>query len=146
MKLNGKDLQLKLPDLELEYNLSDIRHILIFIMATQQITFDIPEDILETEKTDAVSFAQELKILAVIKLYELGRLSSAHAAELAHLSPMEFVLVLNRYQCFIPQANKAITENFSVMKKMKNIPKSVLTPIEGKDFKIFQREELYDRY
>jgi predicted HTH domain antitoxin len=132
---------LKLPDLE--YSFSDIRHILILIMATQQITFDIPEDILETEKTDAVSFAQELKILAVIKLYELGRLSSAHAAELAHLSPMEFLLVLNRYQCFVPQTDIGITENFSVMK---NIPRSVLTPIEGKDFKIFQREELYDRY
>lgn len=144
MKLYCKDFQLKLPDLE--YSFSDIRHILILIMATQQITFDIPEDILETEKTDAVSFAQELKLLAVIKLYELGRLSSAHAAELAHLSLMEFLLVLNHYQCFVPQANKAITENCLVMKKMKNIPASVLTPVEGKDFKIFQREELYDRY
>jgi predicted HTH domain antitoxin len=144
MKFCFKDFKFKLP--RLEYSCSDTRHIWILIMATQQITFDIPEEILETEQMDAVSFAQELKLLAVIKLYELGRLSSAHAAELAHLSPMEFLFVLNRYQCFIPQTNKAITENFSVMKSMKNIPISVLTPLEAKDFKIFQREELYDRY
>jgi len=118
----------------------------MLIMATQQITFHIPEEILETEQTDAVSFAQELKLLAVIKLYELGRLSSDHAAELAHLSPMEFLLVLKRYQGLIPQTNKAIAENFSVMKSMKKIPVSVLNPLEAKDFKIFPREELYDRY
>ena len=45
-------------------------------MTTRQITLDIPEKALLAEKTDEASFAQEIRRLAAIKLYELGRLSS----------------------------------------------------------------------
>ena len=50
-------------------------------MATRQVILDIPEKVLLAEKTDEVSFARELRILAAVKLYELGRLSSRRAAE-----------------------------------------------------------------
>lgn len=50
------------------------------------------------EKTDAASFARELAVLAAVKLYELGRLSSGRAAELAGMSRVEFLLELQRYQ------------------------------------------------
>ena len=43
-------------------------------MATRQIVLDIPEKVLLAEKTDEVPFARELRILAAVKLYELGRL------------------------------------------------------------------------
>ena len=73
-------------------------------MATRQITLDIPEKILLAEKTDEVSFARELRILAAVKLYELGRLSSGRAAELAGMPRVEFLLALGRYKVFPFQA------------------------------------------
>ena len=73
-------------------------------MATRQITLEIPEKVLLAEKTDEVSFARELRILAAVKLYELGRLSSGRAAELANMSRVEFLLALGRYKVFPFQA------------------------------------------
>ncbi len=46
----------------------------------------------------------ELRMLAAVKLYELGRLSSGRAAELAGLSRVEFLLALGRYKVFPFQA------------------------------------------
>jgi hypothetical protein len=48
-------------------------------MPARQIVVNIPEIILLSEKTDEVSFAYELRLLAAVKLYELGRLSSGRA-------------------------------------------------------------------
>lgn len=73
-------------------------------MTTQQITLEIPEKILLAEKTDAISFARELRVLAAVKLYELGRLSSGRAAELAAMPRVEFLLALSRYKVFPLQA------------------------------------------
>ena len=73
-------------------------------MATRQIILDIPEKVLLAEKTDEASFARELRILAAVKLYELGRLSSGRAAELAGTSRAEFLLSLGRYKVFPFQA------------------------------------------
>ena len=69
-------------------------------MTTQQIVIDIPEKVLLAEKADAASFAREIRILAAIKLYELGRLSSGRAAELAGMPRVEFLLELGRYKVF----------------------------------------------
>jgi predicted HTH domain antitoxin len=69
-------------------------------MGTRQVIIDVPEKILLAEKTDETNFAQELKILAAVKLYELGRLSSGCAAELAGLPRVEFLLLLNKYKIF----------------------------------------------
>ncbi len=73
-------------------------------MTTRQITLEIPEKVLLAEKTDEVSFARELRVLAAVKLYELGRLSSGRAAELAAMSRVEFLLALGRYKVFPFQA------------------------------------------
>jgi predicted HTH domain antitoxin len=61
-------------------------------MTTRQVVIDIPEKVLLAEKTDAISFAREIRILAAVKLYELGRLSSGRAAELAGMPRVEFLL------------------------------------------------------
>ena len=69
-------------------------------MATRQIVIEVPEKVLLAEKTDEVGFSRELPILAAVKLYELGRLSSGRAAELAGMTRVEFLLSLNRYRVF----------------------------------------------
>lgn len=69
-------------------------------MATRQIVVNVPEKILLAEKTDEVAFGRELSTLAAVKLYELGRLSSGRAAELAGMSRVEFLINLSRYRVF----------------------------------------------
>ncbi len=69
-------------------------------MGNRQVIIDIPEKILLAEKTDEVSFAREMRILAAVKLYELRRLSSGRAAELAGMPRVEFLLTLGRYKVF----------------------------------------------
>jgi predicted HTH domain antitoxin len=73
-------------------------------MTTRQIVLEIPEKVLLAEKTDETAFAQELRILAAVKLYEMGRLSSGRAAELAGMPRAEFLLTLGRYKVFPLQA------------------------------------------
>jgi predicted HTH domain antitoxin len=69
-------------------------------MTTRQIVLDIPEKVLLAEKTDEVAFAREVRLLAAVKLCELGRLSSGRAAELAGMPRIEFLLTLGRYKVF----------------------------------------------
>ena len=69
-------------------------------MATRQVVINVPEKILLAEKTDEVAFGRELSTLAAVKLYELGRLSSGRAAELAGVSRVEFLMNLSRYRVF----------------------------------------------
>ncbi|HXG95160.1 MAG TPA: UPF0175 family protein [Blastocatellia bacterium] len=69
-------------------------------MGTRQIIIEVPEKVLLAEKTDEAAFANELRLLAAIKLYELGRLSSGRAAELAGMPRVEFLLTLGRYKVF----------------------------------------------
>ncbi len=69
-------------------------------MSTYQVTLTVPEKVLLAEKTDVDSFGRELLLLAAVKLYELGRLSSGRAAELAGMTRVEFLLALGRYKVF----------------------------------------------
>jgi predicted HTH domain antitoxin len=80
-------------------------------MTTRRVVIDVPEKVLLAEKTDVSSFARELRMLAAVKLYELGRLSSGRAAELAGMSRVEFLLELGRYKVFPFEAELRDLEN-----------------------------------
>jgi len=69
-------------------------------MAMRQIVVEVPEQVLLAEKMDEADFGRELCTLAALKLYELGRLSSGRAAELAGMTRVEFLMSLGRYKVF----------------------------------------------
>ncbi|HIE01447.1 MAG: UPF0175 family protein [Candidatus Parabeggiatoa sp.] len=64
----------------------------------QTIAIQLPEEPLISLKETPVTFAHEMKILAAVKLFELGRLSSARAAQLAGMSRVAFLMNIGRYQ------------------------------------------------
>ena len=69
-------------------------------MGTRQIVINVPDKVLLATKSDEATFAREVAMLAAIMLYELGRLSSGRAAELAGIPRVEFLLALQRYKVF----------------------------------------------
>jgi predicted HTH domain antitoxin len=69
------------------------------MMTTVEI--QVPEAVLISLKETPESIVQALRMLAAVKLFELGKLSSGRAAELAGLSRVAFLMALGRY-CVSP--------------------------------------------
>ena len=66
--------------------------------ARESVSVDYPADVRRTLREGKEEFAHELKMLAAVKLYELGKMSSGKAASLAGLDRTSFLLALGRYR------------------------------------------------
>lgn len=62
------------------------------------ISIDFPESLAHSLKMKNPEFRKEIKVISLIKLYELGRISSGHAAKLLDISRADFLDLLGRYR------------------------------------------------
>jgi predicted HTH domain antitoxin len=67
-------------------------------MSTKTLTIPYPAELPGEVGTTPEAFEQELRFLVAAKLYELGRLSSGRAADLAGMPRVAFLQELGRYQ------------------------------------------------
>lgn len=66
-------------------------------MTTRQLTIPYPDDLLLSLKESPAEFEAEARLLLAVKLYELGRITTGRAAELAGMERVEFLFALNRF-------------------------------------------------
>jgi predicted HTH domain antitoxin len=71
------------------------------------ITFNFSETTFSALRKTPDEFAQEMRIAAAVKWYELEQISQGKAAEIAGLTRAEFIQALSRYKVSPFQYNEA---------------------------------------
>ena len=61
------------------------------------ITINYPESLAFSLKMENQEFKNEMKIISLIKLYELGKISSGLAANLLNINRVDFLDLLQKY-------------------------------------------------
>jgi predicted HTH domain antitoxin len=62
------------------------------------VSIEFPDEIFAAVRKDPNEFAQELRIVAAVKWYELGEISQGRASEIARLTRSEFINALSRFK------------------------------------------------
>ena len=67
-----------------------------------QIAISYPETLAFSLKMRKQEFEREMKIISLVKLYELGKISSGIAAKILNISRLDFLSILSLYNtsCF----------------------------------------------
>ncbi|MCD4664740.1 MAG: UPF0175 family protein [Bacteroidales bacterium] len=63
----------------------------------QLITINYPESLAFSLKMEIQEFKDEIKTISLIKLYELGKISSGRAASLLNINRIDFLNLLQKY-------------------------------------------------
>lgn len=64
----------------------------------KQVQVNFPQELLHHLRMQEVEFSNEIKKIALLKLYELGKISSGKAASLLGTSKVGFLELLNQYE------------------------------------------------
>ena len=67
-------------------------------MMSRELIVKYPENLPDLLQRSPSEFEEEARMAMVVKLYELGRISSGMAAEIAGLDRVTFLLQLHRYK------------------------------------------------
>ena len=67
-------------------------------MATEELTIRYPAGLERAVHLTKAEMEQHLRLMAALKMFELGKLSSGKAAELAGMSRVEFFEACGRYR------------------------------------------------
>jgi len=70
-------------------------------MVNKSYQLQFPEELIFSLKMSEREFTAEIKRLALVKLYELGKISSGKAAASLGLSRVEFLHLLHQYEVSI---------------------------------------------
>ncbi len=62
------------------------------------ISINYPESLASSLKMGSQEFKNEMKILSLVKLYELGKISSGKAAVLLGINRVDFLNLLQKYR------------------------------------------------
>ena len=68
---------------------------------TGTVSIEYPDELRVSLKYKRDEFADEIKKISVIKLYELGKISSGMAAKVLDISRVDFVELLGKYKVSI---------------------------------------------
>lgn len=68
---------------------------------TECVSIEYPAELLVSLKYKKDEFAEEIKRISVIKLYELGKISSGLAAKVLEIDRVEFLELLGKYKVSI---------------------------------------------
>jgi len=63
-----------------------------------QLTVNLPDDLARSVRLSDAELEAQVKLMAALKMFELGKLSSGKAAELAGLSRRDFLDACARYR------------------------------------------------
>ncbi|HTG15731.1 MAG TPA: UPF0175 family protein [Blastocatellia bacterium] len=66
-------------------------------VAMKELTLTYPDDLEQAVHLTADEMAAQIRLMAALKMFELGKLSSGKAAELAGMSRVEFLEACGRY-------------------------------------------------
>jgi predicted HTH domain antitoxin len=64
---------------------------------SQTISIEYPEFLANAMRMNKSEFGREIKISALVKLFELGKISSGTAAKVLNISRIEFLDLLSKY-------------------------------------------------
>lgn len=67
-------------------------------MPSAELTISYPQGIEDDVRTTGLELQQAIRLMAALKMFELGKLSSGTAAELAGLSRPDFFEACSRYR------------------------------------------------
>ncbi len=65
---------------------------------THTVQIEVSDETLAAMRRDPAGYANELRLAAAAKLYEVGRVSQEVAAEIAGLSRSQFLTALSQFQ------------------------------------------------